>query len=111
MEKITKQKEKLHESDVRKHKKTFRMSDNEMIIAKEKMKKYNIPFGELARNLILGLKVNDRLTSEILTELRKIGTNVNQIAKVMNAKNEYNSLDLYQNWKKIEDEFRLKFLD
>lgn len=111
MEKIQKQKEKLDPSDVRKYKKTVRVSDNELKIINEKMKNFNMPFGELGRNLLLDLQVNDRLTSEILIELRKIGTNVNQIAKVLNSKNELNSIDFYRNWKELEEQFKAKFLE
>lgn len=111
MKNIAEKKEKLHASDIRKHKKTIRMSDNEMAVVMKKMEKFNMPFGELGRNLLLDVKVNDRLTSEILIELRKIGTNVNQIAKVMNSKNELSSIDLYRNWKELEEQFKSKFLD
>lgn len=107
---IKKKKEKLNENDIRKWKKTVRVSENEMKIISEKMKNFDVSFGELARNLLLDLKVNTILENEMITELRKIGTNVNQIARLMNAGRE-DVIDIASSWANIEKEINERILN
>ncbi len=91
--------------EVRSIKKTIRFNSEELKIAEEKIKDYNMPFGEFTRKLILGFEPVTKLESEFLIELRKIGTNINQIAKVLNSGNG-NVIDIKSSWENIQKELK-----
>lgn len=95
--------------ELRSVKKTIRVSPRELKIIEKKMENYRMPFGEIARNLLLDIQVNDKLEVDFLIELRKIGTNINQIAKVMNSGNG-DIIDIKGSWENIEKKLKEKFL-
>ncbi len=76
-----------------------------MLIVKSKMQDYNMSFSTLSRNLLLGLEPLTKIEIDFLTELRKIGTNINQIAKIVNSGNS-DIIDIQASWKNIEKELR-----
>ena len=91
--------------ELRSIKKTIRLSPKEMQIVEAKMENYRMPFGEIARNLLLDLKINDKLEIDFIIELRKIGTNINQMAKVINSGNT-DIIDIQASWDNIEKELK-----
>lgn len=91
--------------EVREIKRTVRMSRKDMLIVKSKMQDYNMSFSTLSRNLLLGLEPLTKIEIDFLTELRKIGTNINQIAKIVNSGNS-DIIDIQASWKNIEKELR-----
>ena len=96
--------------ELRSIKKTIRLSHKEMQIVEAKMENYRMPFGEIARNLLLDLKINDKLEIDFIIELRKIGTNINQMAKVINSGNT-DIIDIQASWDNIEKELKGRFLN
>ncbi|MCT7471638.1 MobC family plasmid mobilization relaxosome protein [Aliarcobacter cryaerophilus] len=91
--------------EVRELKRTVRMSIKDMEIVKAKMQDYNMSFSTLSRNLLLGLEPLTQIEIDFLTELRKIGTNINQIARVLNSGNG-DIIDIQASWERIEKELR-----
>ena len=86
-------------------KRTVRMSKKDMEIVKAKMQEYNMSFSTLSRNLLLGLEPLSKIEVDFLTELRKIGTNINQIAKIVNSGNG-DIIDIQESWDNIQKELR-----
>ena len=91
--------------EVRELKRTVRMSKKDMEIVKAKMQEYNMSFSTLSRNLLLGLEPLSKIVVDFLTELRKIGTNINQIAKIVNSGNG-DIIDIQESWDNIQKELR-----
>ncbi len=91
--------------EVRELKRTVRMSKKDMEIVKAKMQEYNMSFSTLSRNLLLGLEPLSKIEVDFLTELRKIGTNINQIAKIVNSGNG-DIIDIQESWDNIQKELR-----
>ena len=69
--------------DVRK---TLRFSNDEINMIEEKIAGHCINFSEFARGAILGKKIHSRITFEMISQVKKIGVNLNQIAKTLNEK-------------------------
>lgn len=94
--------------------KLFRVDPIENKILKEKCNKQNISESEFLRNCIMNKEVDYKLRKDILKilyELRKIGTNINQIAHVANSTKDIMHNKYESNYKeliKIIEELREK---
>ncbi len=91
--------------EVRELKRTVRLSEKDMVEIKLRMQEYNMSFSTLTRNLLLGLEPLTKIEVDFLIELRKIGTNINQIAKIVNSGNS-DVIDIQASWDKIQKELR-----
>ena len=94
--------------------KNFRVDPNENRMLKEKARESNSTEADLLRNCILKRNIDYVLRKEILDilyELRKIGTNINQIAHIANSTNQIMENKYEANYKelmKIIEELRDK---
>jgi len=68
--------------------KTIRFSESEWKKIAEQISKSETTFTEFARSAILRKKIKLPIEKELIYELNKIGNNLNQIAKAVNAKND-----------------------
>jgi len=67
------------------HKKTVRFSDDEYQKIEENLKAHHLKFSEFARAAILKKRIHSKIEVEQIYQMKKIGTNINQIAKAVNA--------------------------
>ena len=94
--------------------KIFRVDPYENKMLKEKSKEAKISEAEFLRNCILNKEIDYVLRKavfDILYELRKIGTNINQIAHIANSTNQIMENKYETNYKelmKIIEELRKK---
>ena len=68
--------------DVRK---TLRFSPEEFAQIQQELESANVSFSTFARSAILKKKIRLPIERELLTELSRIGNNLNQIAKAVNS--------------------------
>lgn len=68
--------------DVRK---TLRFSADEFAKIQQELETANVSFSTFARSAILKKKIRLPIERELLTELSRIGNNLNQIAKAVNS--------------------------
>ncbi len=61
--------------------KTIRFSENEYALIQQELDKAHISFSTLARSAILRKKIKLPIERELLSELSRIGNNLNQIAR------------------------------
>lgn len=88
-------------------KKTIRFNKQELKkIETEIGELNNIKFSEFCRSKILGknITINKNINIQKIYQLKKIGNNINQIAKRINQKNLENEIEILEVLKKIEDE-------
>jgi len=71
--------------DTKKYKKTIRFTKNEIEQIEKKLREHNLSFSELARDAILGKKINSKISMNLIYEINKIGNNLNQVAKRVNT--------------------------
>ncbi len=64
---------------------SLRVSDIEYGILREKAKKIDRPLSYLIRKVVLDKQITSKCDIEMVFELKKIGTNLNQIAKWLNT--------------------------
>ena len=83
---------------------SFRLSPEEDKMLKEKCKEQNISKSKFIKNCIIGKQVDYVLRKsilDILYELRKIGTNINQIAHIANSTNQIMDNKYETNYKEL----------
>lgn len=68
--------------------KTIRFSSDEFEQIQKQLDEANITFSDFARSAILRKKIKLPVEKKLLYELNKIGTNLNQIAKAVNSRND-----------------------
>jgi len=83
--------------------KTLRFSEDEFAVIQQKLDLANITFSEFARATILKQKITSTVKRELIVEVNKIGTNLNQIAK---AVNQNQKIDVLQKLVDIEKELK-----
>ena len=84
--------------------KNFRIDPSENRMLKEKAKESNSSEADFLRNCILNRNIDYVLRKEILDilyELRKIGTNINQIAHIANSTNQIMDNKYETNYKEL----------
>ena len=84
--------------------KNFRIDPSENRMLKEKAKESNSSEAEFLRNCILNKDIDYVLRKavfDILYELRKIGTNINQIAHIANSTNQIMENKYETNYKEL----------
>ena len=64
--------------------KTIRFTENEYALIQKELDKAHISFSTLARSSILRKKIKLPVERELLSELSRIGNNLNQIARSIN---------------------------
>lgn len=64
--------------------KTIRFTENEYALIQKELDKAHISFSTLARSSILRKKIKLPIERELLSELSRIGNNLNQIARSIN---------------------------
>ena len=65
--------------------KTIRFTEDEYAKIQQELDKANISFSVFARSALLHKKIKLPIERELLTELSRIGNNLNQIAKAVNS--------------------------
>jgi len=88
------------------HKKTIRFDDDELQKINEIIAPHNIKFSEFARSAILNKKIKSKIEIEFIYQIKKIGTNLNQIAKALNQNNFRNEVELLEQLFKIETQLK-----
>ena len=68
--------------------KSIRISEEENQKLLEQLKKHDIDFSEFCRARIFNYKIHSNIDIEFLRQVQKIGTNLNQIAKIANTNRE-----------------------
>jgi hypothetical protein len=69
---------------IRPIKKSIRLSEDENKQINSLIENHNISFSDFARSKILNQKIKTNLSKDLIYEVRKIGTNLNQIAHHVN---------------------------
>ena len=64
--------------------KTIRFTENEYALIQHELDKAHISFSTLARSVILRKRIKLPIERELLSELSRIGNNLNQIARSIN---------------------------
>lgn len=64
--------------------KTIRFTDDEFAVIQQELELANISFSVFARSALLKKKIKLPIERELLTELSRIGNNLNQIARSCN---------------------------
>jgi hypothetical protein len=88
-------------------KKSLRFSKDEYQKIEDQLKKLNVNFSEFGRSQILQTELKTNCSIEKIYQLQKIGTNLNQIAKVVNQnKSDLEKIEILSVLKNIEDEIK-----
>jgi len=86
--------------------KTVRLTENENEKLTTELEKHNLTFSDFARAKILNQRIRSKITNDLIYEVSKIGSNLNQIAKYVNTQKalDFQVLEkLVSIEKKIED--------
>jgi len=88
--------------------KTIRFSPDEFASVEKKIEDAGVDFTSWARSAILRKKLQTKLTHELLSEINRIGNNLNQIAKAVNIDNKKDVLlelvEIERTLKRIADD-------
>lgn len=101
------QAKKLRKSEHRNKNKNIRFSENEINQINNLIELHGIKFSSYARGKILDLKIGTNIEIEQIYQLKKIGNNLNQMAKKINMdKTIKNNIELLEKLVSIENEIK-----
>lgn len=88
---------------------SFRVSDKEYENLREKSERANLSTPQFCKSVALSKrikqpKIDQSGALKVAAELRKIGTNVNQIAKHLNTDESVNQTELHEQFERFEKE-------
>lgn len=72
----------------------IRLSEDEFNSISEKSKNQNMTKAHFCRKIILNEKLIPKTDQDLVDQIRRIGININQIAKIANTQNKLNPTDL-----------------
>lgn len=86
--------------------KTLRFSEDEILQIEKECKIYNQKFSTYARKKILDIEMKSQIEMNLILELKRIGNNLNQIAKKINEDDKAEKLQLFTKLASIENEIK-----
>jgi len=86
--------------------KTLRFTSDENKKINDLLILHNIKFSDYARSKILNLKIKTNIEIDYIYQIKKIGTNINQIAKKINQNNSSEKIELLEKLLDIENQLK-----